>query len=336
MSISVEDLEAAGLGRLFDALEAAIQAHVEGRGTNVAVVAEPFAGREVLLDYVEAEFGLAVRRERLEGLVDELPTFEGHEVVLVDDCQYLYTREVGGFEVLDAFLDRAAVSDALFLTSWNRYAWEYLTAVRDVDEVFPEVVEVPPLDAAGVADLLLSNYAATMPEFVETGEGGRVKTLGFGRREVGLGGERSVSLPTPELNVEYLTSRTLSRDDDVQDTQAVVFDKIARLSNGNPGVATTVWERSLRDGEIAPAYVDALDIDLDVDDDEAFVLEVLLAKDRLSLSALSSVLDQLPVDRLVQSLAEQGLVLVEDDVVSVEPEALNAVDSYLKGRRLVW
>lgn len=336
MSISVDDLEAAGLGHLFDAMEAAVEAHVEDRGTNVAVVAEPFAGRDLLLDYVEETFGLAARRVTFDAVVDELPSFEGHEVVLVDDCQYCYTREVGGFAVLDAFLDRAAVSDALFVTSWNRYAWEYLTAVRDVDEVFPEVVTVPPLDAEGMADLLLSNYATTMPAFVETGEAGRVKTLDVGRREVGLGGGRTVALPVPELNLEYLTSRTLSRSEAVQDTQAVVFDKIARLSNGNPGVATTIWERSRRDGEIAPAYVDARDIDLDVDDDEAFVLEVLLAKGWLSLSALSSILDQLPADRLVQSLAEQGLVLVEDDTVSVEPEALHAVDDYLKGRRLVW
>jgi hypothetical protein len=336
VSISVDDLSAAGLGQLFEELEAAVEAHLDDRGTNVAVVAEPFAGREVLLDYAEETFGLAARRVTFDDVVDELPSFEGHEVVLVDHCQYLYTREVGGFETLDAFLDRAAVSNALFVTSWNRYAWEYLRAVRDVDEVFPTVVEVPPLDAGGTADLLLSNYAATMPEFVETGAAGRVKTLGVGRRTVGLGDGRSVSVPVPELNLEYLTSRTLSRAEHVQDTQAVVFDKIARLSNGNPGVATTIWERSLRDGEIAPAYVDARDIDLDVDDDEAFVLEVLLAKDWLSLGALSSILDQLPVQRLVQSLAEQGLVLVEDDSVSVEPEALHAVDSYLKGRRLVW
>jgi hypothetical protein len=197
-------------------------------------------------------------------------------------------------------------------------------------------VTVPPLDASGTADLLLSNYAETMPAFVETGEAGRVKTLGVDWATVGHLRDRQIAVPVPGLNLEYLTARALSRSERVQDTQAVVFDKITRVSNGNPGVATTIWERSLRDGEIAPAYVDAADPDLDVDDDEAFVLEVLLAKGRVSIAALTGILDQLPVDRLVQSLASQGLVLVDDDAVSVEPEALHAVDDYLRGRRLVW
>lgn len=336
MSISVDDLEAAGLGDLFGDIDEAVQAHLDGRGSNVAVVAEPFAGGEVLLDYAEETFGAAAKRVSFDDVVEEVPDFSGYEVVLADNCHYLYTREVGGFALLDEFLERAAISDALFVTSWNRYAWEYLTPVRDVDEVFPRVVRVPPLDAGGIADLLLSNYATTMPEFVETGEAGRVKTIGFGFRPLRFPGGRRVSVPVPELNVEYLTSRALSRADDVHNTQAVVFDKIARLSNGNPGVATTIWERSLEDDEIAPAYVEAADTDLNIDDDEAFVLEVLLAKGRVSLSRLSEVIDQLPVDRHVQSLAGQGLVMVDDDDVSIDPEALHAVDDYLRGRRLVW
>jgi hypothetical protein len=336
MSISVEDLTAAGLDHLFGALDDAIEAHLSDRGSNVAVVAEPLAGRDVLLDYAEETLGVAARRITFDGVVDELPAFGSHEVVLVDDCHYLYTRDVGGFDRLDAFLQRAAVSSAMFVTSWNRYAWEYLTAVRDVDEVFPEDVAVPALSSGEMADLLLSNYAATMPEFVDTGEAGRVKTIGIDRETVALPGDRSVAVPVPELNVEYLTSRALSRSERVQNTQAVVFEKITRLSNGNPGVATTIWERSRRGEEIAPAYVEGAAPDLDIDDEEAFVLEVLLAKGTVSLSTLSSVLQQLPVDRLVQSLASRDLVVAEADTVSIDPEALHAIDDYLRGRRLVW
>jgi hypothetical protein len=336
MSISVTDLHAAGLDHLFGALDDAVGAHVSDRGSNVAVVAEPLAGRDVLLDYAEETLGAAARRIEFGGVVDQLPEFGNHEVVLIDDCHYLYTRDVGGFDLLDEFLERAAVSSAMFVTSWNRYAWEYLTAVRDIDDVFPDVVAVPALSSGEMADLLLSNYATTMPEFVETGDAGRVKTIGIDRESVALPGGRSVSLPVPELNLEYLTSRALSRSEEVQNTQAVVFDKLTRLSNGNPGVATTIWERSRQNGEIAPAYVEAADPNLDVGDEEAFLLEVLLAKGSASLSTLSAVLQQLPVDRLVQSLATRDLVRIENDTVAIDPEALHAIDDYLRGRRLVW
>jgi len=331
-TLSADDLRAAGLDHLFEAIEAGVDPET---GRNVAVVAEPYAGRDLLLDHVESQWS-AVGRTSFDAVVEESPEFGDHDAILVDDCHYCYTREVGGFGVLDEFLDRAAVSDAPFVTSWNRYAWEYLSPVRDVDELFAKVIEVPPLDPEGVADLLLANYADRMPTFVETDDAGSVKTVGVDPREVAIPGGGTVTVPVPELNAEYLTSWSLSRSERVADTQAVVFQKIARVANGNPGVATAVWERSRAGEEVAPADVPDPDTGVAMDDEKAFVLEVLLAKERLPLSRLASILDQLPVERLVQSLAEQGHVVVADGTVSIDPQSLHAIVDHLQGRRLVW
>lgn len=51
-AIDGDDLRAAGLGDLFETLDAAVDPDA---GRNVAVVSEPYAGREVLLDDVATD-----------------------------------------------------------------------------------------------------------------------------------------------------------------------------------------------------------------------------------------------------------------------------------------
>lgn len=372
MSIDVDDLEAAGLGDRFDAIEDAVGDHLEGSNANVAVISEPFAGRDVLLDYAEEFLGAATRRITFDSVVtgvEDLPDLDTHEVVLIDNCQYLYTRQVGGFDVFDRFLERVAASDALFVTSWNRYAWDYLAAVRDVDQYFPTQVPIPALDANQVTDLLTSNYGPDLPDFVETGEAGRVKTIGFDAYPVPLWGEWTLDVPVPELNLEYVTFRFLS--DVEEDAQAVVFRKIASLSKGDPGVATALWERSVRDGEIAPAYVEEVDQSLDLDDDAAFVLEIVVSKERIDREQLDRITETEPIADPLQTLLRHDLVEVDEvtvgtdgeevplsemdeddvvdaaengiddepetrDVVSIVPYRLHASVRHLKGRQLIW
>jgi len=337
MPITVEDFDAAGVDHLFDAAERAVTDHLEGWSPNVAIVAEPFAGRDILMNHVEAAVEGDLKRISFDAVVEELPPdLDAHDVVLLDDCQYLYTREIGGFEVLDAFLAEISAADALIVTSWNRYAWDYLAAVRDIEDVFSTEIAIPSLTAEQMAQLLTSNYADTMPAFVQTGAGGRVKTIHFDRRPVTLPGGLEFEVTLPELHLEYLTSRSLRKDDAVDDVDAVVFQKIAQLSNGNPGVATALWERSVRDGEIAPAYVEEVDQALDIDDNEAFVLEVLLAKERLARSTLATVHDEIPVHRCLQSLTEQGVIRVDEATAVIDPEYLYTIDKHLRERRLIW
>ena len=50
--------------RLADLLDA-VEGYLEGDLSNVAVVSQPFAGREVFIDYAEEEFGAATGRVRL-------------------------------------------------------------------------------------------------------------------------------------------------------------------------------------------------------------------------------------------------------------------------------
>jgi len=335
MALSAGDLRAAELGDRFDAVDAAIAAHLEGNVSNVAVIAEPFAGREVLVEYADEAFGAASRRVSYDGVVDDPGefVFPNAEVVVVDGCHYLYTRQIGGYDVLDAFLAEVVERDAMFVTAWNRYAWDYLTAIRDVEHTFPVQIRIPSLGSGAITELLLNHYGPGMPEFVQTGEAGRVKSISVGRRSLSVGRWR-VDVPIPEPNPEYITSRP--NTDRYGDVEAVVFEKLTYLSDGNPGVACRLWERSVRDGEIAPAHVEEVEGALDIDDDEAFLLELVLAKGAVTVDTLDEILVNVPVERSLGTLVHKQVLDVTDDTVSLVPERLHATAEHLRGRQLIW
>lgn len=335
VTITSADLRAAGLDDHFAALDAAIASYRDGGSPNVAIVSEPFGGRAALVEYVTDQLADAEHVTfPSSATAANLPDIEAFDAIVLSDCHALFTRRIGGFDVLDQFLEAVAASDTFVVTAWNQYAWQYLEAVRDVDESFGTVVPDPDLDAAGVEALLRDRYGPDLPRFVETGEAGRVKSIGVRTYPTRLIGTRRVDVPIPELNLEYLTSWSLGGRD--ADVETVVFRKIALLSNGNPGIATVLWERSVIDGEIAPAYVEELDRQPDLDDAEAFVCWTILANDDRSREDLTALFDDIAVDRALHTLDQQGLVSVTDDRVAIVPEALHAVVVYLRGRRLVW
>lgn len=335
MDLTTSDFEAAGLSAELEAIETAVGDHLEGRNANVAVIGEPYAGRDLLLSHAESHLGAASGDVSFDAPVTETSDLEfpNREVVVVEGCHYLYRRHIGGFDVLDAFLEHVADSDAMYVTAWNRWAWDYLAGVHDVDRTFPVQVPIPRLDAEAITHLVES-HVDHLPTFVETDAHGRVKTLDVTATRVNPVGDVELSVPTPELNLEYLTARDL--DEQFGDVERVVYERLANLAEGNPGVALALWDRAVDDGRISPTSLEEPEGGLSLDDDAAFALTTILCKERLTVDALERVREDLAVPQAVDSLANQGLVTVEDGVVSVAPERFHAAVEHLEGRRYLW
>ena len=365
-SVPVEDLRAAGYGDEVEKVATAVAGYLDdGVGGNVAVVSEPYAGRDSLLAYAESlldDSGVRVDLDPTaadgtgpelpepeeiaataesdgetgtdgEAGADDHPNADRAGAVVVANCHYLFERRIDGFAALDAFLDRIALSETLVVTSWNRHAWSYLDAVRDVGDTFPTVVEIPRLDAEEIATVVEAHYGPDLPAFVDTGSAGRVKTLVFDSWRVGIRG-RSVAIPYPKFNPAWTASWSITGEDEGID--AVVFEKLRRVSVGNPGVALAVWAESVRDGQIAPSYVEAFETDLTLDDDAAVLLWTVVAQESVGIDRLSALFERRPVEAVVQGLVERGLVTVEGDRVTVPPRALHPAVVALERRGVLW
>jgi len=367
-SVPVEDLRAAGFGDEVEKVATAIAGYLDdGVGGNVAVVSDPYAGRDSLLAYAESLLDGEVVRVDLDpsaadGTGPELPdpgevtgasdtsgagdpsgtsevedgrsADDGAGALIVANCHYLFQRRIDGFAALDAFLDRIALSEALVVTSWNRYAWSYLDGVRDVGDTFPATVEIPPLDAEEIATVVEAHFGPDLPDIVDTGSAGRVKTVVFDSREVGLPRGRSVAVPYPKPNPAWTASWSVTGED--EGIEAVTFEKLRRVSVGNPGVAIAVWEESVTDGEIAPGYIEGFATDLELDDDAAAVLWTVVAQESVGIDRLSALFDRRPVEATVQKLVERGFVTLDDDRVMVPPRALHPAVVALERRGMLW
>ena len=294
----------------------AFKAVLSGEGAGpVAVVGDPFSGRGFVLDRAVRDLDATrVRLDPGDG-VDRIRAKINGGPVVIEDCQHLYERRIGGFEELSAFLDDLASIDATVVTGWNRYAWEYLVAVQALDREFSVTVEVQSLSTERIAEFVLDRYDV-MPAFVadDTNRSGLVVTT---RHEIGWR-DWSVSVPVPMLSP--VAVKDLFSDGNM-DPKDVTFGRLASVSNGNLGVATAIWK--VRQGpEVRPSDVTVPASDRDLDREEAFCLRIVLAKERVNRAQLTGIVDGL--DRVLGRLSRDGLVTVEDDIVELVPAAVPA------------
>ncbi|WP_435196770.1 hypothetical protein [Natronomonas sp. EA1] len=312
------DTETLGLPETpgFTDVDAALHA---GEGT-VAIVGEPFAGRATVLDH------LAERAETTRHSLDpgaDAPDIPDSGTLVVDDCQQLYTRRVGGFDPLDAFLVAVARSDGLVVTGWNAFSWAYLTRSRAVKPAFDAVVRLPDLDAGALAAHLDGDV-----EFIAN-PNDRLPAVVRGEWTPRVAG-RSLSVPYPRINRDWLT-HVRTNEGDPRDA---VFERLAAESRGNPGVARAIWERSVREGRLAPAWVDAGVESPELDTIEAFTLRVVLAKELATRGELDAVTGRREVGGVLRALVRQGLVERTETGYAPTPAGLPTAARAVDRRRI--
>lgn len=115
----------------------------------------------------------------------------------------------------------------------------------------------------------------------------------------------------------------------------LVFQRLARLSGGNPGVATALWDACVGGDTVTPA-----DLELPVErhplgDGAAAVLGVAVAKGSVTREELRAVVPDISLDRALRALDEAGFVR-DADVVSLRPEGVPSALALLDRKRWLW
>lgn len=326
------DDELAALDDVLDRFETSDDADVARVG-HVAVVSDPFGGRETVLDYA-ATRATDVARSSLSPATDGVTLDGSSTVAVLDDCHHLFTRQIGGFDRLDQFLDEVVAFDGLVVSSWNRFAWDYLDAVKGIGRSFPNLIAVSPLSEAELRSSLTDERSGSLPRFVPTARENREQPFRWTSRTVGLWGDRTVTLSLPTPNAEYVHHRLGRREPEV--LEDVVFGRLTRLSDGNPGVARDLWDRTVDGGELRLDDLEAPVETLDVDDLTGYVLALVVTKERLDRAELDAVVDDPVLDRSLGSLADAGVVDVDGTAVALTPVGLRPGVEYLQRRRLLW
>lgn len=312
------------LGGDYDAFEAVVSGASSGP---LAVIGPPFGGREVALNAAANRLDAIHLRLGPGDGIDTLRAKIGNEPVVVDNCHHLYKRTVGGFDPVEQFLEVLAHVDTPVVTGWNTYAWAYLKATQGIDREFPVQVEIEPLAAGNLAELVLGRYDE-MPRFLPNDS--RIDGLLSVRRYTLEWRDHTMSVPVPIPNPAAIVA--FSGDDEV-DPKDVVFERLAVVSDGNVGVATAIWE-SLRGTELRPSDIVRPETDLALDREEALCLRIILAKECVEQSELAETIGHGP-DRILGRLVREGLIMVREDIVSLNPMAVPTAVSETERRRIL-
>ncbi|WP_178915597.1 hypothetical protein [Natronomonas gomsonensis] len=299
------------LGNDEEPLERALDGQTSGP---LAVLGSPFGGRETVL--ARAADRLDARHVRFDAdtsAADAVDALAGGPTV-VEGCHHLYTRTVGGFGPLSRFLDALAETETTVVTGWNRFAWSYLDAVRDIEMVFPTHIETRGLSGEEIATFVEAN-ATERPTFRRDEADESPFTVH--RREVTVA-NRTVSVPLPALDRKALVAR---RADDL-DPKTAAFERLAAVSDGNPGAALAIWKRCV-DGDVRPTDIEAPDLDADLDRVAAFCLRILLSTERVDRATLADRIGP-RTPRLLGRFARAGIVRSEDGTVRLQPAGVPA------------
>ncbi len=308
----------------------------EGRRSNLAVISDPFYGESELIDRVEGMAGGEGIRINARSLILNFGVLEeaNGRIAVIEEAHRLYRRKIGGFEIMNRFLNLMASSDRLFITSWNSYSWEYLEQVLDIGQHFPQKIRLSKMSADEIREMLLSGYEEGELTFVEEEDADEeLKVLNRATYQKTVLGH-SLEIPYPVIDVQSIRSR-LERSEK-KSPEEIFFERLTRISDGNPGVAELLWKEALDYPQVRNRLSDPPSIDLDRD--ESFALSIVLSTGSVEMDELGEVLKPLSLSaqNIAKLLEERGLVKIDGEVVSIRAEALKSAVEHLRRLRLVW
>lgn len=331
--------EVVGFENEISNIQIAIADFESGRKLNVAIIAEPFGGRSTLVNEIAKMNTQKITRLYFLSVVknkDEISMPEqSKRIIIIDDCQLLYMRKIGGFNILKDFLKSVTSSDKMFITAWNLYSWKYLDAVMGIGRFFPVQINLPRFTTDEVKGFILSMYEPDEIKFTEDTESKKEKIIEIVQYPVTIRRlKKSISVPSFKLHSGILKIRLFKKEVLVED---IVFEKINSIAHGNPGVAKVVWLRSLEYPVIKPGKIKELSLDIELDYNESFILSLILSIGYVEKEELAEIAGpRHHIDEILFRLVKQGLITIEKGRCSIKPEALRSVVEFLKKSRLVW
>ncbi|NYT07094.1 MAG: hypothetical protein GKC05_02395 [Methanomicrobiales archaeon] len=320
-----------------EAIEESIRNFEEGRRENIAVISEPFAGRGKLIDEIRKVHADKITSVRFNSTITSSEFLsslrEGKDIIILENCHFLVRRKIGGFDQIDAFLRYMASSGQLFITTWNSFAWSYLSAVISINSYFQRVVRLYPLGAEALQSLILSSY----PYIIRFAEDRDAARGGFSVSmkciHLRLPFSSTVyCLPWPDIRVPHPLKRRKLKGKDL------FFKRLADISGGNPGVARRLFELALKSSpELLVSAPEEPKYTIDLGVSDRFLLSLILTMESVAEDDLSEIAGpDIDVRKSLYLLSSSGLITEEDGDYGITPEALKSVVQYLELTRMVW
>jgi len=117
-----------------------------------------------------------------------------------------------------------------------------------------------------------------------------------------------------------------------------VFQRLKDVSEGKPGVSRLSGKGAFTALKVAikPEDIIKPQYKIEINYGQAYLLYIIMCMECISIEELKGIDPNANVNRSVYDLERNGLISVENGLLSIVPEALHSIESYLKSMRLMW
>lgn len=308
---------------------------------NVAIIGLPYSGKSTLISAVHdvyasdvylVEYGSQITSKR-----DLLDYRSSKPVFLMDGCQHLFSRHIGGFSALDDFLTEVVTSSSLFITTWNLYAWNYLRRIREVERIFPRTILIPPLSDTGMRQCILQEYTDAELQFIGGVEVELPSIVQMRKHEVHLPFKKEpLMLPFPSFSFDRLAFRRRNHEEKLSDEE-MVFRKITRMAEGNPGIGKAIWKKSFDYPTVNLKDYQPVRVNDPLIRKDAFILGVIAMTGVTSKEYLEEVAAlEYDINPTLYRLQTLGIIMETNGGYQICPEAILGVHDLLRKLRIIW
>lgn len=312
---------------------------LSGKKRHIAIISEYLAGKQDLAAKVECVHPGRCTRIRLDSFVDDLSLFTDlpeSDIYLIENCHFLARRKIDGFNLLHQFLEIVTQSPRIWVTTWNIHSWRYLTAVQKIDSLFPVQIVLYPKRYERLRDYILSQHQSSVFYLIDTP---------VPRRLILIKRHKKIHIPfvqddlfinTFSIRFNLIWAILRGKSHEVEPDE-LIFQRLAQISNGNPGIATRIWEKSLDAWEMRMSVLSPPVLTGVLDPDCAYILYLVLSLEVLSIEDLQSVTPtDINVKLVLTRLEENKIIQIKDDLVYIIPLALAEITTQLRKTRMVW
>ncbi len=319
-----------------------------GPAANIAIISGPYAGKTTFMDNLYYRFPLMSARIKIPA---EWKSYEDHvrslnrvreNIIFIDDCHLLYQRRVGGFEIMEKFLDHIATHpEHLFITSWNSFSWNYLSEVLHVEKHFPCQIYLSRFEKEEIRFVLMSPYD-TGEIIFETGDKNTIERfLVFDKYPIHIKNiGKTINIPFFKLDFSLLRSMIEEKlqhegKERKKTPEDMAFIRIRDISSGNMLLAQMVWNKSLHNSTVKVDEIYSPSFEAELDYDTTFIGFLILSMGRITQDGLEDAIgDEIDVTRSLAILRKYELIDTKDRICSVNPEAIRYIGSLAEHARM--
>jgi len=273
---------------------------------------------EDLIDKLTGALGLKPCNN-VDEFVNQVKEQGRQQIVVLDDIQNAYIRDMHGYEAMEALLliITQTAGQYFWVVTVSRYAWAYLDKVVKLGDYFSQVSICDTLTVDELKQLVLKRHSAS--------------------------GYDLKFEPSEEIKKSGTYKKYLDKGEEIQQyLKSLYFNELARITEGNASIALTFWLRSIKEFDdekvtIIPFNVTGFDDIEHPTPDMLFTLAALVLHDKLTVKELAIATNNSTQESMLALLRLQskGILNVEDANFSINLLMYRQILRMLKQRNII-